>query len=101
QAEITATGGRASTCALDLTDEPACIAAISDIGATHGRLDILVNNAGIIGWSEFANSETEAWRATLATNLTPMFVLAREAAALMRPRGEGRIINIGSVLSIA
>ena len=100
-AEITAAGGAVSTRALDLTDETACVAAMRDIGMAHGRLDILLNNAGIIGWSAFADSETSAWQATLDTNLTPMFVLAREAAALMRPRREGRIINIGSVLSVS
>ena len=99
--DILATGGRASIHSLDLTDEAACVEAIRAIGETHGRLDILVNNAGIIGWSTFIESPTEQWRATLGTNLTPMFVLAREAAVLMRRQNEGRIINIGSVLSVA
>jgi gluconate 5-dehydrogenase len=98
---IVRAGGEASIRPLDITDEGACIEAIRTIGAEHGRLDILVNNAGIIGWSAFTESTTDAWRATLDTNLTPMFVLSREAAGLMRRQGSGRILNIGSLLSVS
>ena len=63
----------------------------------HGRLDILVNNAGMqhrVPVTEWTDADFER---VLAINLTACFRLAREAAKLMLPTGQGRIISTGSV----
>jgi NAD(P)-dependent dehydrogenase (short-subunit alcohol dehydrogenase family) len=61
------------------------------------RLDILVNNAGIFRPAPLDETSLEAWQATIDTNLTGPFLCTREAVKIMKPRGGGRIINIGSI----
>ncbi|MDH3232649.1 MAG: glucose 1-dehydrogenase [Alphaproteobacteria bacterium] len=100
QTEIIETGGSASILPLELTDERACIEAVRAVEADHGKLDILLNNAGIIEWTPLAEGKTADWRRIVDTNVTSMFILSREAAKGMTERRWGRIINIGSVLSI-
>ena len=97
---ITAGGGQVGIEAFDLIDEAACIEAVANIVQRHGRLDILVNNAGIITWSEFHDSNTADFRHVIENNLVANYVLSREASRPMRARGWGRILHIGSVLSV-
>jgi gluconate 5-dehydrogenase len=42
---------------------------------------------------------TEDWRKVIDTNLTSAFVVGREAARRMIPRGRGKIVNIASLTS--
>jgi len=98
--EIWRKGGRAEVEAFDLLDEAAVVAAVQRIGARCGRLDILVNNAGICLWSGLLESTLADWRRTLDTNLTAVYLLAREAARLMVAQRRGRIINVGSYVSV-
>ena len=62
-------------------------------------VDILVNNAGIQHRQPMLELSTENWRRVIETNLTSAFVVGREAARRMVPRGYGKIINIGSLTS--
>jgi gluconate 5-dehydrogenase len=98
--EIQQAGGEAHCEAFDLTDESAVTAVVPSILRRFGRLDILLNNAGMCIWSEFLSSSTEVWRRTLETNLTAPYLLAREAARPMIAQRWGRIINIGSYVSV-
>ena len=93
-------GGSADVEAFDLLDEAAVVAAVPRVIARHGRLDILLNNAGICLWGGLLESTTESWRRTLDTNLTAVYLLAREAARPMIVQRTGRIINIGSYVSV-
>ena len=86
--------------AFDLADGKACVETIREIGATAGRLDILVNNAGINAWEPIAEATTATWDRVMGTNVRAPYLLCREAARLMAPRGYGRIVNIGSALAI-
>jgi gluconate 5-dehydrogenase len=99
-AEIQQGGGKAHCEAFDLTDESAVTAVVPSILQRFGRLDILLNNAGMCIWGEFLSSSTEDWRRTLETNLTAPYLLAREAARPMIAQRWGRIINIGSYVSV-
>ncbi len=63
----------------------------------YGGLDILVNNAGIGLFSSVEQMAPEDWRATIETNLSGMFHCCHEAVPLMKKRGGGYIINIGSL----
>ena len=62
-------------------------------------MDILVNNAGIQFRRPMLELDTADWRRVIETNLTSAFVIGREAARRMVPRGRGKIINIGSLTS--
>ena len=63
------------------------------------EIDILVNNAGIQFRKPMVELATADWRRVIDTNLTSAFVVGREAARRMIPRGRGKIINIGSLTS--
>lgn len=86
--------------AFDLADGDACIEAIREIGKAEGRLDILVNNAGINAWEPLAEATTATWDRVMGTNMRAPYLLCREAARLMAPRGYGRIVNVGSALAV-
>lgn len=62
----------------------------------HG-LDILVNNAGVGLFQPVDQITPDDWRRVLETNLSGAFYCTREAVPLMRERGGGYIINIGSL----
>ena len=96
-AEITAAGGKAEVAAFDVADEAAQAAALQDIVQRHGRLDIVVANAGIQHRKPITEFETADFQRIIATNLTAVWTLAREAARVMIPARRGRIIITGSI----
>lgn len=61
-----------------------------------GGLDILVNNAGIFPRMPFAETTPEFWDTMFAINVRGAFLCSQDAVPLMRERGGGSIINIGS-----
>jgi 2-deoxy-D-gluconate 3-dehydrogenase len=65
-----------------------------------GRLDILVNNAGINVRKAPQDYTLEEWRLVLDTNLTSAFVASQAAYAHMKRAGGGKIVNIGSMMSL-
>lgn len=99
-ADIDAAGDAASIRAFDLTDEEACVDAIHGTVSDRGRLDILVNNAGMNIWSPLEEATTEDWHTVFDTNLTASYILCREASKAMIERGYGRLVNVGSALSV-
>jgi 3-oxoacyl-[acyl-carrier protein] reductase len=62
-----------------------------------GGLDILINNAGIGIFRNVEKLTPDEWRATLETNLCGVFYCCHEAIPLMKKRGAGYVINIGSL----
>ena len=60
-------------------------------------VDILINNAGIGSHSFVEQMPVEEWNATIETNLSGVFYCCHEALPLMKARGGGYIINIGSL----
>ncbi|MEV0291778.1 MULTISPECIES: SDR family oxidoreductase [unclassified Kribbella] len=93
------TGGTAHAMPFDVTDPAAVAAGIAEIEETIGPLDIVVNNAGMQRRAPFTDFTVEDWNALLATNVTSAFLVGREVAARMKPRGHGKIINIASLQS--
>lgn len=71
-------------------------AALSKLG---GEVDILVNNAGIHKSMPAEELPIELFRNILNVNVTAVFELTRLAAKEMADKGEGKIINIASVLA--
>ncbi len=64
-----------------------------------GRLDILVNNAGVTGRHKPEDYPLDDWRYLMEVHLHAAFELSVQAAAFMKKRGRGKIINIGSVMT--
>lgn len=98
-AEMKAAGYAVRIACFDVTDEAAITAAFETLDADGVELDILVNNAGIQLRKPMVELQTDAWRKVIEANLTSAFVIGRETAKRMIPRGRGKIINIGSLTS--
>src|SRR5256886_8889100 len=95
-----ALGGRVISIKVDLRDENACRAAVDQAAQKLGRLDILVNNAGTNIRKAPQDYTLEEWRLVLDTNLTSAFIASQAAYPHMKRAGGGKIINIGSMMSL-
>jgi gluconate 5-dehydrogenase len=92
-------GHQADAAVFNITDEAAITAAFAGFDKAGTAIDILVNNAGIQLRKPMVELTTAEWHTVIDTNLTSAFVIGREAAKRMLPRGHGKIINIGSLMS--
>lgn len=99
-ASILASGGKASAIVVDVTDEADCQAMVAATLKTHGRLDILINNAGINIRKRPEDYTLAEWQQVLQTNLTSAFICSQAAYPEMKRAAQGKIINIGSMMSI-
>jgi 2-deoxy-D-gluconate 3-dehydrogenase len=97
---LRAFGGTAEFVTLDVTDEASCRRAIDETAARFGRLDILVNNAGTSVRKQPQDLTTAEWHHVMNTNLTSAFICSQAAYPHMKGLGSGKIINIGSMMSI-
>jgi gluconate 5-dehydrogenase len=100
-AEIEAMGRRAVPIALEVRDEQSIQRMVRDAHDAFGRIDILVNNAGCNVRKPAADVTWDDWNLVLDTNLRGPFFVAQAVARHMIPRRYGRIVNIGSVTSVA
>jgi 2-dehydro-3-deoxy-D-gluconate 5-dehydrogenase len=98
--ELKATGNKAEFSEVDVTSEASCRALIDGAAERHGRLDILVNNAGTNIRKAPDVLKLEEWHKIMDTNLTSAFVCSHAAYPHMKKAGGGKIINIGSMMSI-
>ena len=95
--EALASLGRACGQAADVARWEDVEALFRYVQSELGGVDILVNNAGVGIFAPAAELSLEDWRRTIETNLTGAFHATRAAVPLMRARGGGFIINIGSL----
>ena len=99
-AELKRAGARAISVTADVTDKAAVTAMVVRVRRELGRIDILVNNAGInIRKSPHALG-LEEWDSVIRTNLTSAFLCSQAVYPAMKEAGGGKIINIGSMMSI-
>ena len=98
-ATLAAAGCQAEAIECDVTSEAAVADLFAQVQQRHGRVDILVNNAGSSIRKPPQDLSLDDWREVMDINLTSAFLCCRAAFPLMKGRG-GKIINIGSMLSI-
>jgi 2-deoxy-D-gluconate 3-dehydrogenase len=84
----------------DLKDEKACRGVVDEAAKRLGRLDILINNAGMNVRKQPQEFTLDDWKLVMDTNLTSAFVASQNAYAHMKKAGGGKIVNIGSMMSI-
>ncbi|UUX51699.1 SDR family oxidoreductase [Nisaea acidiphila] len=92
-------GVEAASVTADVTNEDDCAAAVDAAKEKFGRLDILVNNAGTNIRNVPHKLSLADWQTVISTNLTSAFICSNAAYPLLSENG-GKIINIGSMLSI-
>src|SRR5215470_3475933 len=90
-------GARIRGRACDVRSHDQVRALFGEINEVSGGLDILVNNAGIGSHNYVQDMPADEWNATIETNLSGVFYCCHEALPLMKKRGGGYIINIGSL----
>src|ERR1700761_8436758 len=99
-AELSQRGVKAIAVTTDVTDKAAVEAMIARVGKELGRIDILVNNAGMSIRKPPHELELDEWHKVLDTNLTSAFLCSKAAYPALKASGHGKIINIGSMMSI-
>ncbi len=98
--ELQALGCEALAIEVDVCAEASVEALMSQAVERCGRIDILVNNAGINVRKPAQELSLDEWRQVMDTNLTSAFLCSRAAHPHLRQSGGGKVINIGSMLSI-
>ncbi|HYN13252.1 MAG TPA: glucose 1-dehydrogenase [Burkholderiales bacterium] len=84
----------------DVRDEKSCRAMVEEAAERLGRLDILVNNAGTNVRKAPQDYTLDEWHLVLDSNLTSAFVASQAAYPHLKRAGGGKIVNIGSMMSI-
>ncbi len=98
--ELEALGPGARAVATDVTDEAAVRRMVKATLDAYGRLDVLVNNAGTNIRKPPHEVSLAEWRHVLDTNLTSAYLCSHAAYPAMKAAGGGKVINIGSMMSI-
>jgi 2-dehydro-3-deoxy-D-gluconate 5-dehydrogenase len=99
-AKLAASGVRALAVEADVAEESSCRALIAQTVEQLGRLDILVNNAGTAIRKQPQDYTLADWRQVIDVNLTGAFLCAQAAYPHLVRAGGGKVINIGSMLSL-
>ncbi|MGE5825179.1 MAG: SDR family NAD(P)-dependent oxidoreductase [Bacteroidota bacterium] len=92
--------GGALAIEVDVTDERSVEALLAQTLERCGALHILVNNAGTNIRKPPHEVTLEEWRLVIDTNLTSAYLCSHAAYPLLKKAGGGKVINIGSMLSI-
>lgn len=99
-AELQAMGAKAASVQVDVTDDGDRRAMVETTVKEFGRLDILVNNAGINIRKQPEDYLMTEWNSVIDTNLSSMFAISQIAYPHICAAGGGKIINIGSMMSL-
>jgi 2-deoxy-D-gluconate 3-dehydrogenase len=98
--ELQALGAKADFVEFDALDEKSCKESVDRAAQKSGRLDILVNNAGTSVRKQPQDLTTADWNLVMTTNLTSAFQCSQAAYPHMKKLGAGKIINIGSMMTL-
>jgi 2-deoxy-D-gluconate 3-dehydrogenase len=98
--ELGGLGAKAAAIETDVTVEASCKAMVQATVERFGRLDVLVNNAGTTIRKQPQDYTLEEWHLILESNLSSAFMCSQAAYPAMKAAGGGKIIMIGSMMSI-
>jgi 2-dehydro-3-deoxy-D-gluconate 5-dehydrogenase len=98
--ELEQVGAKAISVVADVTDKAAVADMVARVRRELGRIDILVNNAGINIRKAPHALDIAEWDSVIKTNLTSAFLCSQAVHPAMKAAGGGKIINIGSMMSI-
>jgi NAD(P)-dependent dehydrogenase (short-subunit alcohol dehydrogenase family) len=99
-AEIEGLGKRSLPVQVDVTDVSQINAMVDRVVSQFGRIDILYNGVGFgMGGPSF-DFTPEQWDRMMAVNLRGAFFCAQAVGKVMAAQGGGKIINVGSELSV-
>jgi 2-dehydro-3-deoxy-D-gluconate 5-dehydrogenase len=98
--DLVGRGGEAEALEVDVADERSVARLVDGTRERWGRLDILVNNAGINIRKPVHELALDEWRRVLDTNLTSAYLCSKAVYAAFKAAGGGKIINIGSMMSL-
>lgn len=101
--EIARSGARAVAVAGDIADEAAVAMMAAAVRAALGPVDILINNAALyagLGRKRFDKIPAAEWRRVIDVNVTGSYLCARAVLPHMLERRWGRIVNVGSIMSL-
>ena len=99
-AELAKLGVKTAVLNVDVASEASCRKMIEDAAKALGRIDILLNNAGINIRKSADQMSLAEWKQVIDVNLTSAFICSHAVYPTMKEQGGGKIINIGSMLSI-
>jgi 2-deoxy-D-gluconate 3-dehydrogenase len=99
-ADLKTRGIKAISVTADVTDKAAVGAMVERVSEQFGRIDILVNNAGISIRKPPHVLELDEWERVIDTNLTSAFLCSKAVHPAMKESRGGKVINIGSMMSI-
>ena len=99
--ELAAHGGtRCAGYAADVTDPAQVEVLVNRVLADFGQVDILVNNAGVNIRGPIEELSVESFETVQAINVRGPWLMCRALASHFKARRYGRVINIGSMLSV-
>lgn len=94
---LEAMGGQALAVTTDVTSEADVDHLFARAVERFGTVDVVINNAGVADSTPVDEMPLELWHKVIETNLTSAFLCSRAAFRVMKGKGRGRIINIGSI----
>ena len=99
-ASLTRSGARAVALVADVTVKADAERMVAETKRAFGTVDILINNAGINIRKPAQDLALDEWHKVMDTNLTSALICAQAVYPVMKAARSGKIINIGSMMSI-
>lgn len=99
--KIKANGGQAIAVKADMMKDEDLQNIVDKTMEAYGTIDILFNNAGMITYKNTMDIDMEEWRNVFRVNVDAPLMLAKLVAPIMKEKGEGYIVNTGSIAGTA
>ena len=100
RAELAEVDGDSYLTQADISDPASVQRFVEEAASRFDGLDIVINNAGVVSHAMIGDLDLEEWHRVLDTNLTSAFLCSKAAYPAFKRAGGGKIINIGSMMSI-